>query len=99
MVSRPGLTNRDLVEFCDRARREFYLRPAYVGRKLLQSLTDLHEFKRLLKGAWSLSRHLFKETSRPVNAEESDELEWTWGPVYVDCLASASLVLGDMARA
>ncbi|MFZ5447755.1 MAG: B12-binding domain-containing radical SAM protein [Thermodesulfobacteriota bacterium] len=60
VVSRPGLTNRDLVEFCDRARREFYLRPTYLGRKLLQSLTDLHEFKRLLKGGWSLSRHLFK---------------------------------------
>jgi anaerobic magnesium-protoporphyrin IX monomethyl ester cyclase len=62
VVSRPGLTNRDLVEFCDRARREFYLRPAYVGRKLLQSLTDIHEFKRLLKGGWSLSKHLVKET-------------------------------------
>jgi radical SAM superfamily enzyme YgiQ (UPF0313 family) len=61
VVSRPGLTNQDLVEFCDRARREFYLRPAYMVRKLLQSLTDLHEFKRLLKGAWSLSGHLFKQ--------------------------------------
>lgn len=60
VVSRPGLTNRDLVKFCDRARREFYLRPAYVGRKLIQSLTDLHECQRLLKGAWSLSRHLFQ---------------------------------------
>jgi anaerobic magnesium-protoporphyrin IX monomethyl ester cyclase len=62
VVSRPEITNRDLLEFCDRARREFYLRPTYVGRKLLQSLTDLQEFKRLLKGGWSLSRHLLKET-------------------------------------
>jgi anaerobic magnesium-protoporphyrin IX monomethyl ester cyclase len=60
VISTPGLTNQELVEFCDRARREFYLRPAYVGRKLIQSLTDLYEFKRLLKGGWSLSRHLFK---------------------------------------
>jgi anaerobic magnesium-protoporphyrin IX monomethyl ester cyclase len=63
VVSRPDLSNRDLVEFCDRARREFYLRPAYVGRKLLQSFTDPHECKRLIKGAWSLSRHLFKGPS------------------------------------
>ncbi len=62
VVSRPNLTNQDLVEFCDRARREFYLRPSYIGRKLLQSLTDPHELKRLLKGGWSLSKHLLKET-------------------------------------
>lgn len=60
VVSRPELANRDLVEFCDRSRREFYLRPRYLARKLLQGLTDLHEGKRLLKGAWSLYRHLFK---------------------------------------
>jgi anaerobic magnesium-protoporphyrin IX monomethyl ester cyclase len=63
VVSRPGLTNVDLVDFCDRARREFYLRPTYIGRKLLQSLSDLHECKRLVKGAWSLSRHLLKASS------------------------------------
>jgi anaerobic magnesium-protoporphyrin IX monomethyl ester cyclase len=62
VVSRPDLTNRDLVAFCDRARREFYLRPAYVGRKFLQGLTDMDECKRLLKGARSLAQHLFKDS-------------------------------------
>ena len=33
VVSRPGLTNYDLVEFCDRARRRFYMRPAYILKK------------------------------------------------------------------
>ncbi|MBM3210682.1 radical SAM protein [Candidatus Poribacteria bacterium] len=30
VVSRPDLSNDELVEFCDRARREFYLRPSYI---------------------------------------------------------------------
>jgi anaerobic magnesium-protoporphyrin IX monomethyl ester cyclase len=65
VVSRPDLTNQDLIDFCDRARHEFYLRPKYIGRKLLQSLTEFHEFKRLMKGGWSLSKHLLKkENSR-----------------------------------
>jgi radical SAM superfamily enzyme YgiQ (UPF0313 family) len=56
LVSRPGLSAEDLVEFCDRARKEFYLRPSYVCRKFLQGLTDPSELKRLSKGA----SHLFK---------------------------------------
>jgi radical SAM superfamily enzyme YgiQ (UPF0313 family) len=30
VVSCPGLSSDDLVEFCNRARREFYLRPRYI---------------------------------------------------------------------
>lgn len=59
VISTPSLSNLDLVEFCDQARREFYLRPTYIAKKLLQSLTDYYEFKRLIKGAWSLSHHIF----------------------------------------
>jgi hypothetical protein len=62
VLSRPGLTNRELVEFCDRARKEFYLRPKYIAAKLLQGVTDPFELKRLIKGGIHLSRHIFKGT-------------------------------------
>ncbi len=60
IVSRPGLSNKDLLDFCDRARKEFYLRPKYILGKGFQSLKDPYEFKRLLKGASQLVRHIFK---------------------------------------
>lgn len=62
IVSRPGLSNRDLVEFCDRARKEFYLRPKYIIRKGFQGIKDPYEFKRLLKGGLTLSRYIFRGT-------------------------------------
>lgn len=49
VVERPDLTNRELVEFCDRARREYYLRPRYMAFKLNQILTHPAEAKRTLK--------------------------------------------------
>ncbi|MCY4645138.1 MAG: radical SAM protein [Bacteriovoracales bacterium] len=59
VVNLPNMSHRDLVEFCDKARRKFYLRPSYMAKKGLQSLRDFHEFKRNLKGFKKLSKHLF----------------------------------------
>ncbi|HUT42769.1 MAG TPA: radical SAM protein, partial [Desulfobacterales bacterium] len=64
IVSRPGLSNKDLVNFCDRARKEFYLRPGYIFSKGFQSLKDPYEFKRLVKGALQLGKHIFKGTEK-----------------------------------
>lgn len=60
VISRPGLSNDELVEFCDRARQKFYTRPSYIARKLLQGITDPQELKRLLKGALTLSKYILK---------------------------------------
>ena len=62
VVSRPGLTNLELVEFCDKARREYYTIPAYIYSKILQGLMNPSEFKRLLKGGKTLSKHLWRGT-------------------------------------
>jgi len=62
IVSRPGLSNTELVEFCDRARKEFYMRPSYIMHKLIDGLTDWHEFKRLAKGGLTLAKYIFKGT-------------------------------------
>jgi radical SAM superfamily enzyme YgiQ (UPF0313 family) len=61
VVSRPGLTDRDLVEFCDKARTRFYLRPTYIFKKLVAGLTNPNEFKRLYKGASHLFKHIGKQ--------------------------------------
>jgi radical SAM superfamily enzyme YgiQ (UPF0313 family) len=63
VVSRPGLSNCELVEFCDRARRQFYTRPSYIARKFIHGLFDFQEMKRLAKGAVTLSRHIIQRAS------------------------------------
>ena len=54
------VTHRELVEFCDKARRRFYLSPGYVFRKVVQSLRDPREFQRNLKGFATLSKYLVR---------------------------------------
>ena len=49
VISRPGLTDMELVELCDEARRQFYARPSYVLSKLGQILRHPKETKRVLK--------------------------------------------------
>lgn len=66
VISRPGLSNKDLVEFCDNSRREFYLRPSYITKKIMMGLTNYHEFKRLVKGARSLSKFILRGTTQRV---------------------------------
>ncbi len=64
VISRPWLSNYELVEFCNEARRKFYTRPSYIVKKLFQGLSDPQELKRLTKGALILSKHILRGTSR-----------------------------------
>ena len=59
-----GLTAIDCLDFCDRARREFYLRPRYMVRQILRGLVNPQEFKKNFKGFIKLSRQLFKNVSK-----------------------------------
>ncbi|MEW6600143.1 MAG: radical SAM protein [Nitrospirota bacterium] len=67
VISRPGLTNSELVEFCDGARKRFYTRPSYIARKLIQGLSNPQELKRLSKGALTLSKHILRGGSGSGN--------------------------------
>lgn len=58
VIDLPGVTQRELVEFCDKARKRFYLNPSYLFYKLKQSLKDYQEFKRNLMGFAVLLKHL-----------------------------------------
>lgn len=60
VLSRPGLTNDELVALCDEGRKQFYLRPSFIGNKALQSVTSPHEAKRILKSAKTFYKYLFK---------------------------------------
>ncbi len=58
VVTLPNITHEQLVSFCDRARRSFYLSPPYLAYKVKQSLRDRRELQRNLKGFVTLSKYL-----------------------------------------
>jgi len=60
VVTLPNLTHDQLVSFCDRARRSFYLSPSYLSYKLKQSLRDRRELQRNVKGFITLSKYLLR---------------------------------------
>ncbi|MCL2101767.1 MAG: B12-binding domain-containing radical SAM protein [Fibromonadales bacterium] len=60
-ISRPGLSPQDLVDFCDRARREFYLRPKYLIQQSAMALFNTAERKRILRGFGTFYKHLFRK--------------------------------------
>jgi radical SAM superfamily enzyme YgiQ (UPF0313 family) len=60
VVTLPNITHEQLVSFCDRARRSFYLAPSYLAYKLKQSLKDRRELQRNLKGFVTLSKYLLR---------------------------------------
>lgn len=58
VVSRPVLTYETLVAFCDRARREFFLRPRFLSAKFFQILLHPSEGKRIFKAGWTWFNYL-----------------------------------------
>jgi len=62
VVDLPGLPARRMVEFCDQARREYYLRPKYIALKLRQVLTDKDEAVRTMKSFITFQRYIFRGT-------------------------------------
>jgi radical SAM superfamily enzyme YgiQ (UPF0313 family) len=60
----PGLSSRELVAWCDEARRSFYLRPRYLWAKGRQALTRPAELKRIAMAARRFFPFLFRGTPR-----------------------------------
>jgi radical SAM superfamily enzyme YgiQ (UPF0313 family) len=60
VLNTPELSAAELVEFCDYARRSFYLRPAYVSAKLAQMVRRPQEAGRILKSARTFFKYLVK---------------------------------------
>ena len=60
-IQRGELSSQDLVDFCDKARREFYLRPSYILRQGIMSIKNPRERYRVLRGFKTLVKHLFRK--------------------------------------
>lgn len=60
VVSNPDLSYEYLVGYCDRARREFYLRPRYLLAKAWQTLRHPSEAGRNFKALGTFWRYLLK---------------------------------------
>jgi radical SAM superfamily enzyme YgiQ (UPF0313 family) len=82
-IHRDGLTSQDLVDFCDRARREFYLRPSYILHQGIMALFDSHERYRVLRGFGTLIKHLFRkhgEMQAPAGRQGDDAIGMRQAP-------------------
>lgn len=60
-IQRGELSSQDLVDFCDKARREFYLRPSYILRQGIMSIRNPKERYRVFRGFKTLVKHLFRK--------------------------------------
>jgi radical SAM superfamily enzyme YgiQ (UPF0313 family) len=60
-INRPELSSQDLVDFCDRARREFYLRPKYLIQQSVMAIFNKAERNRILRGFGTFYKHLFRK--------------------------------------
>jgi anaerobic magnesium-protoporphyrin IX monomethyl ester cyclase len=63
VVSTPELNAKDLVEFCDYARKKYYLSPRYLTYKLKQVLLSPEEMKKTFKSAKTFAKYLFAKSS------------------------------------
>lgn len=70
VVERPDLPSEELRRFCDRARREFYLRPGYVARKARQVATDPYEARRTVKSLATFARYLLDRDGGATAVDE-----------------------------
>lgn len=60
VVSTPELSSSDLVDFCDYARRDYYLAPKYLGYKLWQVIRKPEEMKKTIKSAKTFFKYLLR---------------------------------------
>lgn len=62
VVITPYITDKELVDFCNYARRRFYLRPSYITRKVLQAILDPKERKRIYRASGTFIKFIFKNS-------------------------------------
>jgi len=60
IISTPELTNEEILELCNQAKIEFYLRLKYILKTLKLVLTNWNETKRAFKASNVFFRYLFK---------------------------------------
>lgn len=63
VISTPQLSNKEIVELCDEARRQFYLRKGYIFKQFIKAIKDPYEAKRIIKAFMTFRKKLFRKTS------------------------------------
>lgn len=61
-----GLTYQQCLDFCDDARRKFYLRPSFIFSKLISGILNPSELQKNIKGFLKIYKYLFKKVSSNV---------------------------------
>jgi radical SAM superfamily enzyme YgiQ (UPF0313 family) len=61
VISLPEVSSKELVAFCDEARKRYYIRPAYILSKMKQFICYPDERKRLIKAGTRFVHFLFKK--------------------------------------
>ena len=62
LLDLPGFTREENEAFCRRAIREYYLRPKYIGMKLLQTILHPGEIRRTLPSTKTFFKHYLGES-------------------------------------
>ncbi len=60
VVSTPELSAKDLVDFCDYARKSYYLSPKYLTYKFRQVLFNPKEITKTIKSAKTFAKYIFR---------------------------------------
>lgn len=60
VLNTPELSAQELVDFCAMARKKYYMRPWYIGHRLIKGLQDPEDLKRSIKAFWRLKDSLLK---------------------------------------
>ena len=64
IVENPGLSAHEIVDWCDYARRSFYLRPRFVVEKVLEVVRHPKEVGRIFKAFRTFLPYLFRPSNR-----------------------------------
>jgi len=75
VVRMPDMNCREIVDWCDYARRRYYLRPKYLAYKLWQSVTRPSEIVRNVKAARRFGRFLWGGTFGRGTRAQAHEAE------------------------
>ena len=58
VIDLPGLPAEEIVKWCDKSRREYYLNPRYLAYKLKQTITNPHNALRTYKDFVTFRKYL-----------------------------------------
>lgn len=61
LLELPNLTGKEMVQFCDDARKAYYWRPRYVAHRIWVGIRDPKDLKRSIKAFGNLRKYLFKK--------------------------------------